>query len=420
MANINQKNGVFHIRFRYGGQQYKKSLKTTNQTDAEMALRSIERAIHNLTTGVLQVPENIDAGDFIVSGGTLRQAPRKRKVVPSLKAVIGDYLTAQYGKADSTVDTERTHLRHLERALPTLLDKAVDKVTRRHLEQHLQARAKLRAGETVSKERMTLIQLFRWCVRQEYLDASPADALPKPKGSVERDPFKTVAEVKLMIERGGLSEEDAFGLWESIYLTVEEITGLLKLVRERASSEVGRLLHLIPAYTGMRRGEILRLRWRDVNLQDGFLVARSLKQSRKKHETTREIDLHPELKAELDDYKRRRPHGQHVICDEGSLEPLEPGVASKAFWQPLRGTEWCLNARRKCYKIGFHTYRHSFASNMAAKGVDQRIIDTLMGHQTEGMRKRYRHLFPKLRRSAVEYLSFAGKEGDAAPEAGNS
>jgi integrase len=50
----------------------------------------------------------------------------------------------------------------------------------------------------------------------------------------------------------------------------------------------------------------------------------------------------------------------------------------------------------------FHVFRHSFASNLAAAGIDQRIIDEWMGHSTEAMRKRYRHLFPDQRRKAIE------------------
>ena len=57
-------------------------------------------------------------------------------------------------------------------------------------------------------------------------------------------------------------------------------------------------------------------------------------------------------------------------------------------------------------QVGFHS-RHSFASNLAARGVDQRIIDEWRGHQTEATAKRYRHLFPKERRSAMESFSFA-------------
>jgi integrase len=53
---------------------------------------------------------------------------------------------------------------------------------------------------------------------------------------------------------------------------------------------------------------------------------------------------------------------------------------------------------------GFHVFRHSFASNLAAAGVDQRIIDEFMGHQTDEMRCRYRHLFPETKKAAIVKL----------------
>jgi len=42
------------------------------------------------------------------------------------------------------------------------------------------------------------------------------------------------------------------------------------------------------------------------------------------------------------------------------------------------------------------------APNLAAAGVDQRLIDEFMGHQTEDMRGRYRHLFTGQRRATIE------------------
>ena len=102
-----------------------------------------------------------------------------------------------------------------------------------------------------------------------------------------------------------------------------------------------------------------------------------------------------------------RPKGQCVICDKQTWEPLGRDAASHWFWQPMRGTHWCLDSRRNWFKVGFHTYRHSIASNLAARGVDQRIIDEWMGHQTEAMRRRYRHLFPKNRRDAIMSFSLA-------------
>jgi integrase len=53
---------------------------------------------------------------------------------------------------------------------------------------------------------------------------------------------------------------------------------------------------------------------------------------------------------------------------------------------------------------GWHIFRHSFASNCAARGLDQRLIDVWMGHQTEEMRKRYRHLIADQERQAIRLV----------------
>ena len=155
----------------------------------------------------------------------------------------------------------------------------------------------------------------------------------------------------------------------------------------------------------MRRGELLRLRWQDVDFERNYISAWSRKQSRQKTFTKRQIDLHPELKTHLMTWQRQRPNGQLVLSEGRAGEPLDVDRANRLFWQPMRKTSWCLSGRRNWFKIGFHTYRHSFASNLAACGVDQRIIDEFMGHQTQEMRLRYRHLFPKAKRSAIVCFS---------------
>ena len=56
-------------------------------------------------------------------------------------------------------------------------------------------------------------------------------------------------------------------------------------------------------------------------------------------------------------------------------------------WEPLRG---------------WHVFRHSFNSNCASQGVDQRMIDAWVGHTTEDMRRRYRHLIPNIEQAALQ------------------
>ncbi len=249
------------------------------------------------------------------------------------------------------------------------------------------------------------MQFFDWAVAVNHLAVSPAADLPRVKSAGDQLPFRTFQEIESVVARGGLKPREILRLWDCLYLSPAEISELLSLVRERSVYDVTPIFHAVPAYTGMRRGEVMRLRWSDIEFDQDALVARSLKQSRQDVETARRIDLHPELKMILLEWRERRTKGQLVVCDAGSLEMLTSRETSGRFYYPFRGTKWCLSSRKDWFKLGFHTYRHSFASNLAAAGVDQRVIDEFMGHQTEAMRKRYRHLFPKTRRSAIESFS---------------
>ena len=181
------------------------------------------------------------------------------------------------------------------------------------------------------------------------------------------------------------------------------------MVKERARFDFIHPMFCIAAYTGMRRGEIVtRLQWRDVNFGAKTIAARSRKQSRQEEETSRDIAMHPELEEILKAYQVRRPKGQCVICPADTLLPLSVHIAYSHFKETLANTPWEreLPSGKKKIIIGFHTFRHSFASNLAMQGVDQRIIDKWMGHTTEEMRRRYQHLFPNKLTDAIRNLSF--------------
>jgi integrase len=53
---------------------------------------------------------------------------------------------------------------------------------------------------------------------------------------------------------------------------------------------------------------------------------------------------------------------------------------------------------------GYHVFRHSFISLAASRGIDQRLIDEWVGHQTEEQRKRYRHLLPSVQQQAISSM----------------
>src|SRR5258708_720084 len=105
MANLAKKGDLYVARFRYLGKEYKKALKTTHLADARAAMHGIERAVHALLTGLLQIPNGVDPGDFIVSGGSIRVAARPRRRILTLAELIEEYLGNLSHKAPSSVYT---------------------------------------------------------------------------------------------------------------------------------------------------------------------------------------------------------------------------------------------------------------------------------------------------------------------------
>lgn len=83
-----------------------------------------------------------------------------------------------------------------------------------------------------------------------------------------------------------------------------------------------------------------------------------------------------------------------------SVLPVTRDEAHDHFKRTLADSKWAVLR-------GYHVLRHSFISCLAAAGVDQRIIDEFVGHQTDEQRRRYRHLIPDVKQQAI-----AGVFGD--------
>jgi hypothetical protein len=195
MANLGRKGDVFVVRFRYLGKEYKKSLKVRDPKEAEAARRLVEVVIHRLHTGQVRVPDGIDPGDFIVSGGTAtRPAVPKARPRP-IAQVVAEYLEAQRTYlAPSTHALFRVHLRHWLRHLGPRTRQPITSVTHSDLEGYLRSRVAATSETTAAKERRTIRHLFGWAVGQGYLVASPAVALPALRAEGERPPFRTLVD----------------------------------------------------------------------------------------------------------------------------------------------------------------------------------------------------------------------------------
>ena len=119
-----------------------------------------------------------------------------------------------------------------------------------------------------------------------------------------------------------------------------------------------------------------------------FAVSEEVERSSKRSRTTghQNGETRPtSLKARLSTVRLR---------DRPGIIPLTRDETHDHFERTLRGSKWAVLK-------GWHVLRHSFASNCAARGVDQRLIDAWMGHQTEEMKKRYRHIIPSTEADAI-------------------
>ncbi|HYV36156.1 MAG TPA: tyrosine-type recombinase/integrase, partial [Gemmataceae bacterium] len=247
---------------------------------------------------------------------------------------------------------------------------------------------------TIQKEIGTLASIWnKWALPQRLV-AGPAPTrgliYNKARG---KPPFATWSQIARQIDRGGLTTNQERELWECLFLTLPEIEQLLAHVRDTCRHRFIFAMFAFAAHTGARRSELLRSHVDDFDFTGGMVTIREKKKDRSKDFTFRSVPLSPFLRDVMHDWFKRHPGGQLTICSQSNAL-LTAQLAAHHFRWALDGSKW------EVLK-GWHALRHSFASNCAAKGVDQRLIDEWMGHQTEEMRRRYRHLIPNQQQAAI-------------------
>jgi integrase len=161
--------------------------------------------------------------------------------------------------------------------------------------------------------------------------------------------------------------------------------------------------------TGLRQGELLALRWEDVDLVAGQLrVRRSVTRNivtEPKSGKGREIALGDDVLAAIK--AQRHLRGELVFCHaDGRM------LHRNECRHPLRRA--CRRAGLR--QIGWHTLRHTFASHLVMRAAPLRAVQELMGHATVEMTMRYAHLSPDVPRAAVRLLDSKSRGKSVAKE----
>ncbi len=161
-------------------------------------------------------------------------------------------------------------------------------------------------------------------------------------------------------------------------------------------------LVLLAINTGLRRGELLQLKWCHVDLHRRMLTVCG---EGAKSGQTRHVPLNSEASRVL---KAWRPKVvESVWCVFGGSTASTPLVAVKKAWRGV------LKAG-KVTSFRFHDLRHTFASKLVMAGVDLNTVRELLGHKSLAMTLRYAHLAPEHKAAAVETLIGKTRDGKAA------
>lgn len=185
-------------------------------------------------------------------------------------------------------------------------------------------------------------------------------------GRVRENPFRNCRQVK--------TEE------------IEEIFHLTKKERDRLLKKADELGHGLPVWlachAGLRRGEIQRLKWGDINFQTRKLLVRKSKNKKR-----RVVDLSGKLLARLKT-ERRGAKARVVRWRE----------AEDAAWQ--RDAELLLEELRSAFpkwppeKLSFYCWRHTFASLLAQAGVSIFKIAGWLGNDVKVCTRHYAAMLP--------------------------
>lgn len=169
------------------------------------------------------------------------------------------------------------------------------------------------------------------------------------------------------------------------FYSPEEVHALARAGHDAQDAAV----YLTAAFTGLRRGELFALRWRDVDLERSVIrVQASYANGRlttPKSGKGRSVPMIPELAVTLDELSRR----EHLTADDDLVFPGKAGGYLDA--SALRRRFLAAQKRAGLRSIRFHDLRHTFGT-LAVRGAESIVeLQAWMGHADVKTTMRYTH-----------------------------
>ncbi len=309
-------------------------------------------------------PSKRDAKDF---EGKIKAEIREGKyfdVKKSTKMTFKELLKGyfeNYSNNHHKLSSQGRHQTSSRNLLPFFGKHLLKDITPSLVHQYIQKRKiKGVANATINRELALMKHAFSMATQWDWTSENPlkkVELLREPKGRVR-------------------------------YLSLEERESLLKAIPWYIQPIV-----LFAMYTGMRKEEILSLKWSQVSLKDRMVYLEETKNGER-----RGVPINDTALA--------------VLKDIGKIRSLH---IEYVFFNPLTDNRWQdihHSFQRACKAAGienfrFHDLRHTAASYLVMNGVDLSVVKDILGHKTLDMTLRYTHLSPSYKIEASKKLDFA-------------
>jgi integrase len=310
---------------------------------------------------------------------------------------------------------------------PRFGDTAVGDVTTAHVEALATAMLKSgRAPKTVRNVMTFLHSVFEEALDRGLIRENPVRRATRPgrrrTGDVKADlQFLSVEELEAVLR--AIPNETVIRLPDP---TRRGRTGSAPPPPPDVLGPVLRVVILTAAMTGLRQGELLGLRWRDVDwavqrirVRNTFVRGEHSGEGKSELSTRRSVPMTDRLAGELDSWSQRTAyHGDDdlVFAHPQTGNPLDRSKVTKRFKQACRDGGVRV--------IRFHDLRHTFATRLAASGQPMRTIQEFLGHADSKTTQIYAHYAPSEREVEMVNKAFApGADGveetESEPAAGD-
>ena len=346
-GGIRQKvTGRWEASLRTGGRRI-----TRNFATRRGAQGWLNKANQEAQQGTLVVPERITVAEYLARWLAAIAASIRPKTLQEYTSVVQTHLIPAFGT----------------RLLSQLQPLAIQELWQRKIE------AGLSPG-TVRYIHAVLRRALKMAVRWGLLARNPMDSVEPPR-----------------------ARPAAFAVW-----TEDEARAFLSGIRTHRLFA----LYLLALATGMRKGELLGLRWEDVDWQGGRLAVRRqvgvvggriTVGEPKTAKSRRSVALPDVALSALAEHRERGGDGSGYVFVSETGEAMWPEVLSRQFL--------ALAYKMGLPRIRFHDLRHTAATLMLSRGVHPKIVSEMLGHSGVGMTLDvYSHVLPHMQREAAREM----------------